>query len=87
MCVVTVCEERELDSCEEQENARPPTATQNDVGRRRALEWASWRRFRPQWTAIAAATANATARAATAATAAGAAVTADVHQGMVGMHE
>jgi hypothetical protein len=51
------------------------------------LEWASWRRFRPQWTAIAAAAANATARAATAATAAGAAVTANMHQGMVGMHE
>ena len=68
-----------------QEVGHPSTATH--VGRRRALEWAAWRRFRPQWTAIAAATANATARAATAATAAGAAVTANMHQGMVGMHE
>ena len=70
--------------CEEQENAHPATATQNDVGRRRALEWAAWRRFRPQWTARTAAAAGAAVRAATAAGAAGAA---NVHPRMVGMHE
>ena len=59
-------------------NAHPSTATH--VGRRRASEWAAWRRFRPQWTAIAAAAANATARAATAATSARASVAANVHR-------
>ena len=51
------------------------------------MEWAAWRRFRLQWTAIAAAAANATARAAAAAVTAVAAGAANMHQGMVGMHE
>ena len=68
-----------------QEVGHPSTATH--VGRRRALERAAWRRFRLQWTAIAAAAANATARAAAAAVTAVAAGAANMHLGMVGMHE
>ena len=51
------------------------------------MEWAAWRRFRPQWTAIAAAAAGAAVAAAAAAGAAVAAGAANMHQRMVGMHE